>query len=68
MPKFVPSGQVTGRRRLGLLPAEATSFVGRTAELSAITALLTSARLVTVTGPGGGRQDPHLPAGSRVVR
>ena len=46
-------GQGTGRRRLGRLPAETTSFVGRAAELSAISALLTSARLVTVVGPAG---------------
>jgi predicted ATPase/DNA-binding CsgD family transcriptional regulator len=30
-----------------------TSFVGRTAELSTVTGLLTEHRLVTVTGPGG---------------
>lgn len=46
-------GQVTGQRRLGLLPAEATSFVGRTSELRAIGALLSTARMVTVIGPAG---------------
>ena len=46
-------GQVTGSRRLGLLPAEATSFVGRAAELAGITALLGTARMVTVVGPAG---------------
>jgi predicted ATPase/DNA-binding CsgD family transcriptional regulator len=46
-------GQVTGPRRLGLLPAEATSFVGRSAELAGITALLGTSRMVTVTGPAG---------------
>ncbi|HEX3512608.1 MAG TPA: LuxR C-terminal-related transcriptional regulator [Trebonia sp.] len=46
-------GQVTGARRLGLLPAEATSFVGRTIELAGITALLGTARMVTVVGPAG---------------
>jgi predicted ATPase/DNA-binding CsgD family transcriptional regulator len=50
---LVLPGQGISRRRLGLLPAEATGFVGRAAELSAITTLLTSARLVTVTGPAG---------------
>jgi predicted ATPase/DNA-binding CsgD family transcriptional regulator len=53
MASTVLPGQVAGRRRLGLLAAEATSFVGREAELSVITTLLTSARLVTVTGPAG---------------
>ncbi|GLW72586.1 hypothetical protein Kpho02_48850 [Kitasatospora phosalacinea] len=37
----------------GRLPAEVTSFVGRGAELAALTALVGRARLVTVTGPGG---------------
>ncbi|MFJ8045859.1 ATP-binding protein [Kitasatospora sp. NPDC096147] len=35
------------------LPAELTSFVGREAELAELAELLTHARLVTVTGPGG---------------
>jgi len=39
--------------RPGALPAEVTGFVGRHAELAALTALLQTARLVTVTGPGG---------------
>ncbi|MEV4613684.1 AAA family ATPase [Kitasatospora sp. NPDC049258] len=37
----------------GRLPADVTSFVGRRAELAALAGLLESARLVTVTGPGG---------------
>jgi predicted ATPase/DNA-binding CsgD family transcriptional regulator len=37
----------------GELPAEVTGFVGRHAELAELTALLQTARLVTVTGPGG---------------
>ena len=49
----VSRGQVTGPRRLGLLPAEATSFVGRTAELAGVAALLGTARMVTVVGPAG---------------
>jgi predicted ATPase/DNA-binding CsgD family transcriptional regulator len=52
MAKPVLSGQVTGRRRLDL-PAEAARFVGRGDDVSAITALLASARLVTVVGPAG---------------
>ena len=35
------------------LPAQLTSFVGRDRELSEIKTLLTPARLLTVTGPGG---------------
>ncbi|WP_051939837.1 LuxR C-terminal-related transcriptional regulator [Phaeacidiphilus oryzae] len=41
-----------GHRR-GALPVETTSFVGRTAELSAVRELLGRARLLTLTGPGG---------------
>lgn len=53
MAHVVTRGQVTGPRRLGLLPAEATSFVGRATELAGITALLGTARMVTVVGPAG---------------
>jgi non-specific serine/threonine protein kinase len=49
----VSRGQVTGQRRHGLLPAEATSFVGRTAELAGISGLLGTTRMVTVVGPAG---------------
>lgn len=35
------------------LPAQLTSFVGRNEELGHLTRLLSSARLVTLTGPGG---------------
>ncbi|MBK1784379.1 AAA family ATPase [Prauserella sp. ASG 168] len=35
------------------LPAQLTSFVGRDAELARVTSALASARLVTLTGPGG---------------
>jgi predicted ATPase/DNA-binding CsgD family transcriptional regulator len=35
------------------LPAEVSSFVGREAEFAQLVALLDTARLVTVTGPGG---------------
>src|SRR6202035_2818529 len=41
------------RQRLGNLPAEATSFVGRRRELGEIKKKLTSARLVSLVGPGG---------------
>ncbi|MGE6736646.1 AAA family ATPase, partial [Streptomyces sp. NPDC059900] len=39
--------------RPGNLPLELNAFVGRTAELAALTAALESARLITVTGVGG---------------
>ena len=35
------------------LPVRATSFIGREAEMDAVASLLASARLVTLTGPGG---------------
>jgi predicted ATPase/DNA-binding CsgD family transcriptional regulator len=47
------AGQLTGQRRPGLLPIEPNSFIGRTAEAQRLTALLRSARLITVVGPGG---------------
>jgi predicted ATPase/DNA-binding CsgD family transcriptional regulator len=37
----------------GKLPAEVSGFVGRQQELDALATLLRTARLVTVTGPGG---------------
>ena len=42
-----------GLRTRGQLPVETTSFVGREAELARLSVLLSQARLVTVTGPGG---------------
>ena len=50
-----PAGPRTdsGQRRRGQLPVEVTGFVGRQAELASLSALLVSARLITVTGPGG---------------
>ena len=41
------------RRRLGNLPAEATSFIGRRRELAEVKTKLTGGRLVTLAGPGG---------------
>jgi non-specific serine/threonine protein kinase len=41
------------QRGVGALPAETTSFVGRRRELARIAELLTRARLITLTGPGG---------------
>jgi predicted ATPase/DNA-binding CsgD family transcriptional regulator len=43
----------SGSRRVVGLPVEATSFVGRRPELAEAKRLLTAARLVTLTGPGG---------------
>src|SRR2546430_8481902 len=39
--------------RMGNLPAESTSFVGRRRELAEIRKKLTTARLVSLVGPGG---------------
>jgi len=41
------------RHRLGNLPAETTSFVGRRRELAEIRKKLTATRLVSLVGPGG---------------
>ena len=41
------------RRRLGNVPAEATSFVGRRRELAETRRTLAGARLVSLVGPGG---------------
>ena len=40
-------------RRLGNIPAEATSFVGRRRELAEVRTKLAGARLVSLVGPGG---------------
>src|SRR5207302_678187 len=40
-------------RRVGNLPVEATSFIGRRRELAELRKKLTSARLVSLVGPGG---------------
>ena len=40
-------------RRIGNLPAETTSFVGRRRELAEVRKKLTEARLVSLVGPGG---------------
>jgi predicted ATPase/DNA-binding CsgD family transcriptional regulator len=53
MAQSLLAGQFTGQRRPGLLPIEPNSFIGRAQEAQRLTALLRSARLVTVVGPGG---------------
>jgi non-specific serine/threonine protein kinase len=45
--------KAAGVRRPGNLPLELTSFIGRQAELAAVMHMLTSSRLVTLTGIGG---------------
>jgi len=47
------------------LPVRLTSFVGRERELAEVGGLVGEARLVTLTGAGGGEEDP---AGCRVRR
>ncbi|HEY6647957.1 MAG TPA: protein kinase [Mycobacterium sp.] len=43
----------SARHRVGNLPLELTSFVGRRTELSAVAHMLSSSRLLTLTGVGG---------------
>jgi predicted ATPase/DNA-binding SARP family transcriptional activator len=50
-PRDVPAPPAPAPLRPG--PAALTSFVGRDADLARVTTLLTGARLVTLTGPGG---------------
>src|SRR5689334_16294467 len=44
---------VTDRRPHPVIPAVASSFIGRTVELAALNDVVASQRLVTVVGPGG---------------
>ena len=50
---YVPVIVGRPRRRIGNIPAETTSFVGRRHELAEARRLLSSARLVSLVGPGG---------------
>ena len=52
LPDAFPPLRTAGAVR-GTLPDRLTSFLGREAELATIRGLLTEARLVTITGPGG---------------
>ena len=45
------------------LPEVRTSFVGRNEELAALAELVSVSRLVTVVGPGRGRQNSPVPGG-----
>jgi len=42
-----------GKQRLGKLPAQLTSFIGRKKEVAQIQDLIMKNRLMTLTGPGG---------------
>jgi predicted ATPase/DNA-binding CsgD family transcriptional regulator len=56
------------QRRVGELPVEITGFVGRRSELAKLSTLLRTARLVTVTGPGGvGKTRCALRAAARLT-
>jgi DNA-binding CsgD family transcriptional regulator len=46
------------------LPAQVTSFIGRERDIAAVERLLQSARLVTLTGPGGMGGRPHHRGGA----
>ena len=48
-----PNTRMPPRRQSGGLPTEATSFVGRRAELAYLAGAVRKDRIVTVTGPGG---------------
>jgi predicted ATPase/DNA-binding CsgD family transcriptional regulator len=52
-PRYLSAQHLQTQRQRSQLPAEVTGFIGRRAELARIAALLDSARLITVTGPGG---------------
>ncbi len=58
-----------GRRVVGNLPAELTSFVGRRGEVAEVRRLLSGSRLVTLTGVGGvGKTRLALRAGAGLRR
>jgi predicted ATPase/DNA-binding SARP family transcriptional activator len=52
-PSSAPAPAAPPAARLGNLPAQLTSFIGRESELELVGGLLRNARLVTLTGPGG---------------
>ena len=61
-------GRALGRKESNL-PAELTSFVGRRPELREVKRLLTTARLVTLTGSGGaGKTRLALRAAAEMAR
>ncbi len=57
------------RNRSGNLPAEATTFIGRRRELGEIRKKLTTARVVSLVGPGGvGKTRLAIRAGAELAR
>ncbi len=54
-------------RRIGNLPAEATSFIGRRRELAELRAKLTAGRLVSLGGNGAANALALLPEGQIAV-
>src|SRR5258707_958849 len=53
---------------IGNIPAEQKGFIGRHQELSALQRMLLTARLVTLTGPGGvGKTRPALRAAAEAA-
>ena len=62
-------GHPAGRSRSSNLPVEVTSFVGRRAELREVKRLLTTTRLLTLTGSGGaGKTRLALRAATEMAR
>jgi predicted ATPase/DNA-binding CsgD family transcriptional regulator len=49
----IPTSRASGSARSAGVPAPVTSFVGRSHELAELETLFVSARLITITGPGG---------------
>jgi predicted ATPase/DNA-binding SARP family transcriptional activator len=67
-PAAAPAPGAPARPPGSRLPAQLTSFVGREAELDQVAARLGSARLVTLTGPGGaGKTRLALEASARLA-
>ncbi|HUA40486.1 MAG TPA: BTAD domain-containing putative transcriptional regulator [Streptosporangiaceae bacterium] len=64
--RAAPSAQPPSR--VGNLPAQLTSFVGRDEELRRVTKLLGESRLITLTGPGGsGKTRLSIEVGARLA-
>jgi len=64
-PEPAPAG-VRRRSRVGNLPAQLTSFVGRDEEIRQVTKLLGESRLITLTGMGGsGKTRLSIEVGTR---
>jgi predicted ATPase/DNA-binding SARP family transcriptional activator len=65
-PRAVPAAQRPSR--VGNLPAQLTSFVGRDDEIRRVTKLLAESRLITLTGPGGsGKTRLSIEVGARLA-